>query len=55
VAATAIGRLSARDRALLESALPVLDKITDSVRSARRAEQRSEPPDERLREGRGAQ
>jgi DNA-binding MarR family transcriptional regulator len=55
VAGTAIGRLSARDRALLESALPVLDKITDSVRSARRAEQRSEPPDERLREGRGAQ
>jgi DNA-binding MarR family transcriptional regulator len=55
VAATAIGRLSARDRALLENALPVLDKITDSVRSARGAEQRSEPPDERLREGRGAQ
>jgi DNA-binding MarR family transcriptional regulator len=37
VAATAIGELTARDRALLESALPVLDKITDSVRSARTA------------------
>ncbi len=37
VAASAISQLTARDRVLLESALPVLDKITDSVRSARRA------------------